>query len=120
MKLLWILVACLAVNGAFWIFRANDLDNDLKLEKAAHEKTRIERDSWKMSFEDERNRSEALADNARRCLEREARAQADAQERAAIMEKAVTRPRTEEEKQKVVDDATRSAVIQRLNRGLRN
>ena len=52
------------------------------------------------------------------CVEREAQALVDLQEREAITNKAQVRPRTQEESKEVIDDATRKAVINRLNRPL--
>lgn len=75
-----------------------------------------ERDHWKSQALAARMGAEALAENARRCLAREAQAQADAAERAAIMDAARPRPRTETEKVKVVDDETRKRTVARLNR----
>lgn len=100
------------VAGSFKL-RADHLECALHSEEAAHSQTQKE-------LENAISRAEALAENTRRCLAREAQAQADASERAAILANAATRQRTAQEKEEVVDDATRNAVIERLNRGLRH
>lgn len=87
-------------------------------ERAAHAVTRQERDDWKARANAATTRAEGLADTARACLAREAQAQADAAERAAIMDAARPRPRTETEKARVVDDETRKRITDRLNRPL--
>lgn len=107
-----------ALAAVVQFFAVRALESSLAAEKAAHAVTRQERDDWKARAEAAATRAEALADNARRCLEREAQAQADAAERAAIMDAARPRPRTETEKAKVVDDETRKRVADRLNRPL--
>lgn len=84
----------------------------LEAEQTAHEQTRKE-------LEDAKVHAEALAENARLCLAREAQARQWAVERNDILGKAFLESRTPEEKEKVVDDETRNAVIKRLNRGLR-
>lgn len=106
-------MALMAVSIALVVTR-----DELSAERLNHALTRQERDDWKARAEAAATRAEALAGNARRCLEREAQAQADAAERAAIMDAARPRPRTETEKAKVVDDETRQRVADRLNRPL--
>ena len=98
--------------------RLAHVNGQLDAERAAHSVTARECDRWKTAAEAYRKNAEALADNARRCLEREAQAQADAAERAAIMDAARPRPRPETEKARVVDDETRRRAVLRLNRGL--
>lgn len=107
-----IVITGLASCAGFYRYRASNFETALYSEKLAHSQTRKE-------LEYALSRSEALAENTRRCLEREAQAQAAASERAAILANASTRQRTAQEKEEVVDDATRNAVIERLNRGLR-
>lgn len=111
-------VFLLALAVAVQYFANRALRSALEAEKAAHALTLQERDDWKTQALTARTSAEALAENARACLAREAQAQADATERASIMEQAKPRPRTEVEQAKVVDDETRSRVIERLNRGL--
>lgn len=92
--------------------------DELNAERLNHAVTRQERDNWKAQTEAALARAEALADTARACLTREAQARANAAERAAIMDAARPRPRTEAETAKVVDDETRKRVADRLNRPL--
>lgn len=114
----WAVYVGIAACIGLLLWRTHYLDAELKLEKTAHEATRQERDNWKAQAEAALARAEALADTARACLAREAQARADAIERAAIMEVAKPRHRTETEKAKVVDDETRKRVADRLNRPL--
>lgn len=105
-----------ALAAVVQYFAARALESSLTAEEAAHAVTRKERDHWKSQALAARMGAEALAENAQRCLAREAQAQADAAERAAIMDAARPRPRTETEKAKVVDDETRKRTVARLNR----
>lgn len=110
------LVIAACFGGLIW--HTKTLKADLALERVSHEATRKERDDWKSQALAARTSAEALAASARACLDREAQAQADAEERAIIMANMKARPRTEAEQAKVVDDETRSRVVERLNRGL--
>lgn len=112
MKYVLALLLFSVIVAGYLAHSVSKIESSLAREKEAHSQTRKE-------LESALSRSEALADNARRCLAREAKAQADAAERTTILANASARERTPEEKEKVVDDATRSAVINRLNRGLR-
>lgn len=114
----WAVCLAIAACIGLLVWRNQYLNSELKLEKAAHETTRLERDTWKAQAEAALARAEALADTARACLTREAQARADAEERAVIMANVKPRPRTEAEQTKVVDDETRSRMVERLNRGL--
>lgn len=118
MRTLIIVAASFALMAAGQYFRAHGLENALNAEKAAHARTRAECDGWAKATLAARANAEALAENARACLEREAKAQADARERAAIMAQAKPKERSETEKSRVVDDATRRRAVERLNRGL--
>ena len=89
----------------------------LDTERLNHAVTQ-ERDQWKATAEEYRKNAEAQAENARQCLDREAKATRNAAERAAIVKLAKPRPRTTEEKDKVVDDETRRRAVLRLNRPL--
>ena len=112
MKYVLFLFLFSVIVAGYFAHRASEVESGLAREKAAHAQTRAELDAAL-------SRAEALADNARRCLAREAQAQADAAERTAILANAATRERTPQEKEKVVAEATRSAVIERINRSLR-
>lgn len=90
----------------------------LDAERLRHAATAQERDRWRAAAEAYRKDAEAQAENARQCLGREAKAARDAAERADILRDARPRARTAEEKNKVVDDATRRRAVERLNRPL--
>lgn len=114
----WLLSLLAAACICLLLWRVSDLNTELALEKAAHETTKKEREDWEAQAQAAKTSAEALADNARACLAREAQALADAAERATIMAEAKPRPRTKAEQTKVVDDETRRRVVDRLNRGL--
>ena len=100
------------------VIRYSKLKADLEVERAEHETTRAECDMWRAIAEQLRSQLDAQAENTRRCLEREKNAQTAADERAAILASSQPRQRTAEEKEKVVDDATRRSAVLRLNRPL--
>lgn len=114
----WAVYVGIAACMGLLLWRTQYLGSELELEKAAHKATMRERDDWEAQALAARASAEALAENARACLAREVRAQADAAERAAIMAQVKPRPRTEAEQTKVVDDETRKRVADRLNRPL--
>lgn len=90
----------------------------LDTERLHHAATATERDHWKATAEAYRADAEAQAENARQCLARERQAQNDAAEREAIVRRAQPRVRTDDERNKVVDDETRCRAVARLNRPL--
>ncbi len=99
-------------------FALMDTMGQLDAERLNHAVTAQERDQWKATAEEYRKNAEAQAENARQCLDREAKATRNAAERAAIVKLTKPRPRTTEEKDKVVDDETRRRAVLRLNRPL--
>lgn len=98
--------------------RLDYVDGQLETERAAHRAMVMERDRWKTAAEACRMDAEAQAENARQCLARERQAQNDAAEREAIVRRAQPRVRTDDERNKVVDDETRCRAVARLNRPL--
>lgn len=90
----------------------------LDTERLHHAATATERDHWKAAAEAYRADAEAQAENARRCLARETKAALDLAEREAIVRRAQPRVRTDDERNKVVDDETRCRAVARLNRPL--
>lgn len=80
--------------------------------------TEQECERWQATAEAYQRDAEAQTENAKLCLEREAKAAQDAMERAAIVKRSKPRARSAEEKNKVVDDETRRCAIMRLNRPL--
>lgn len=101
------------------------LSGKLDVERAEHATTRLQRDNavaeglrWKTVADAAEPKITALQDTVRECLAREAQAPKDAADRAAIINAAVPRERTAEERKGVVDDATRRKAVDRLNRPL--
>lgn len=101
------------------------LSGRLDAERADHAVTRLERDNaikeglgWKAVTGAANLQRDGLRETLNECLDREREARADAAERAAIMGRATPRERTEAEKKGVVDDATRTKAMDRLNRPL--
>ena len=110
-----LLVAALAVIFA--------LNVELDAEQAAHNATR-ERLSYcqldaaftREALSQAKNATAALQDSLHAAQAREVKARADASARKQILSGSKPRPRTEVERQEVVDDATRNAAADRLNR----
>ena len=92
------------------------VSGQLEAERLAHVATAKERDEWKATAEAYQKNAVAQAENARTCLDREAKAARYATERAGIMHQAKPRPRPAQEE--VVDDETHARVVDRLNRPL--
>lgn len=112
----WWLAAALLISGL--LGRLAWVSGELDAERAAHAVTEQERQRWQAAAEAYRKDAEAQAENARLCLDREAKNTREEAERAAIMQQARPRARTVEEKAKVVDDETRRRAVERLNRPL--
>lgn len=96
-----------------------------KTEAAAHNATKqaliqrtAERDAWEAKANHADTEISALQALARGEQQRLQSALRAANERAALMAKAKPRPRTDTERNMVVDDETRLAAAARLNRGL--
>ena len=111
-NVIFILIFTLIAGSVFSWNYISSLKNSLRTEQTAHAQTRKE-------LEEATSRADALAENARLCLAREAQARQWSAERNDILGKAFYETRTPEDKEKVVDNETRNAVINRLNRGLR-
>lgn len=125
----WVLLAlCTLVftlHTQFQSLRLVAAHSNLRAEAAAHNATRAE---LAQAWADIRSQSKALAASGRAtaavqgslkdALAREAEAASAAAARKKIMDAIRTRPRTESERQEVVDDATRAAVAARINRAL--
>lgn len=92
------------------------VSGQLEAERLNHAATAKERDEWKAAARMYQQAAEAQAENARTCLDREAKAALDAAERAAIMKQ--VKPQARPEQEQVVDDETRNRVAGRLNRPL--
>lgn len=96
-----------------------------RAESAAHNATKqvliqrtAERDAWQVKAEHADTEISALQALVRGEQQRYQSALRAANERAALMAKARPRPRTDTERNMVVDDETRAAAAARLNRGL--
>jgi hypothetical protein len=121
--LLFVIIAALVLALAAAIWRADHLSGELALEQTLHKATKeslaleVEKGlRWKAAYEQTLVAANAHRTAAKACLDR-AKAQAMAQEeRTAIMQAAQPRPRTEQERQQVVNDATRKIAADRLNR----
>lgn len=112
----WLLAVALLISGL--LGRLAHVSGELEAERAAHAVTARERDRWEAAAEAYRQEAVAQAENARLCLDRETNAAKEAAERAAIVKQTRPRARSAEEKDKVVDDATRRRAVLRLNRPL--
>ncbi len=75
---------CIIVIAAFRLLRGNFLNFRQTIFEAALHSEKLAHAQTQAQLENAISRAEALADNARRCLAREAQAQADAAERSAI------------------------------------
>lgn len=121
-----VLVLALLAGGAWtlWISKqADELLDDLTAEELAHNLTRAElaKACLKIStlgalLERERQAASALRGSLADALERETQAASAAYARKKILDAVRTVPRQKSEE--VVDDATRHAVCDRLNRPL--
>ena len=118
-----ILCVFLALSAMFAIHRQWSLETELATEQAAHvatrtalEKALVEGNRWKVAADAVTLSAMNQRDLATACLAREAEAERAASEREAILTPIKPQPRTSNEK--VVDHATRRAVVARLNRPL--
>jgi hypothetical protein len=84
----------------------------LRLAAASHEIVRLE-----SALDMARSSTAAVQESLRQALGREAEAAGAAAARKRILDQMRTRPRTEEPTE-VIDDATRTAVVDRINRPL--
>ena len=107
------------------LWRIDSLGDDLKLEKQAHDATRVELrqaledgQGWKVVSQKALAAAEAYQESTAACMEREVLARQARQERESILQEAIPRPRTAQEKQQVIDDETRKHAADRLNRPL--
>jgi hypothetical protein len=101
------------------------VDGKLDTERAKHEVTRQRLEAciaashdWSNRLQDAAGKILGLQAQVRECLAREQKTQKDAAKRATIMKRAKPRARTDAEKRRIADDATRKTVADRLNRPL--
>jgi hypothetical protein len=116
-----IAVLALALLGALW--RADHLSGALDLEKSNHKATQealareVEKGAgWKAAYEKALFAADAHRAATQACLDRAVAEAAAREERAAILQAAPPRSRTEQERQQVVNDETRKRAADRLNR----
>lgn len=119
------LIVTLIAVVALATWRLDHVSARLEAEKKARaaaearvEQVVAECEAWVAAYWEAMDAITAHKDNARACLDREARARTDATERAAIVKQARPRARTAEEQNKVVDDETRRRAVERFNRPL--
>ena len=79
---------------------------------------RKEAAAWKLTADQARAGQTALAEQAQACLDREAAAQADADQWRAVMDAMQIREMSDAEKTGVPDDETRRALLADLDRPL--
>lgn len=118
-----IVTPVLIVLALLLCWRCDNLRGRLDMEESRHESTRKdlraaleENARWSTSYDAAVDDVKAQKGNAEACLDREARAEAAARERADIMDKAV--PQARKPTDKVIDHETRARVVDRLNRPL--
>ena len=119
----WTIIAVLALAllGALW--RMDHLSGALALEESNHKATQealagaVEKGKgWMAAYEEALIAAEAQRAATQACLDRAVAAEAAREERAEILQTAQPRPRTDTERQQVVNDATRKRAADRLNR----
>jgi hypothetical protein len=122
-KLMWITGAILALTLAAALWRVENLSGKLDTERAEHTATKealareIEKGmGWQAAYEKALLSAEAHRQATQECLERALVAETARKEREALLQATQPRPRTEAEKQQVVNDATRARAADRLNR----
>ena len=114
-----IALAMLTSLAAAWF------SGQLKAERARHDLTRQKLamaveglEAWRATALDAEQKNTLVGELAQACLDRERRAKEDAAARAEIMRRAKPRELTEAEKKEIIDDDTRKAAMDRLNRPL--
>lgn len=110
----WVYAACgwlvlVSVGTAVW------MGARLDAERAAHDATRAALEQAVSACEQAEQRAESLHKALMEAHEREAAWAEEEAARAEIVRKAESGPRPPEDKDRVVDDATRRAAVSRLN-----
>ena len=115
-----VLIGALLIIGGYAV-------QHMRLQLAEASVTQLEKDlaaarkeatAWKLTADQARAGQTALAGQAQACLDREAAAQADAEQWRAILTEMQTRDLSDAEKTGVPDDATRRALLADLDRPL--
>lgn len=122
-KLMWIAGGILVLSLAAALWRVENLSGKLDTERAEHKTTKealadevTKSMGWKAAHEESLRAAEAHREATQTCLERAVEVETARKEREALLQAAPPRPRTEAEKQQVVNDATRARAADRLNR----
>ena len=119
----WTIIAVLALAllGAIW--RADHLSGALALEQSNHKATQealagaVEKGKgWMAAYEEALDAADAHRAATQACFDREVAARTAEEERREILQTAQSRPRTDTERQQVVNDETRKRAADRLNR----
>ena len=114
-----VLIGILVIGGGYTVQhslqRAEARVTQLEKDLAA---ARKEATAWKLTADQARAGQTALAEQAQACLDREAAAQADADQWRVILAEMQTRDLSDAEKTGVPDDATRRALLESLDRPL--
>lgn len=99
---------------SLWVF---NLKKDLKLEKAKHQVTALEKTTWKALATEARKEALRHFENGKLCLDREQTSMREAQELQTIFRNAtpVNEPKQDT---RLMDNETRKSLIMRLNRPL--
>ena len=114
------LIGVLVIGGAFAV-------QHMRLQRAEASAALLEKDlaaarkeaaAWKLTADQARAGQTALAGQAQACLDREAAAQADAEQWQIILTEMRTRDLSDAEKTGVPDDATRRALLTDLDKPL--
>ncbi|WP_303173041.1 hypothetical protein [uncultured Desulfovibrio sp.] len=114
------LIGVLVIGGAFAV-------QHMRLQRAEASAALLEKDlaaarkeaaAWKLTADQARAGQTALAGQAQACLDREAAAQADADQWRAVMDAMQIREMSDAEKTGVPDDETRRALLADLDRPL--
>ena len=115
-----VLIGVLVIGGAFAV-------QHMRLQRAEASAALLEKDlaaarkeaaAWKLTADQARAGQTALAGQAQACLDREAAAQADAEQWQTILTQMRTRDLSDAEKTGVPDDATRRALFESLDHPL--
>ena len=114
------LIGVLVIGGAFAVqhMRLQRAESSIALLEKDLAAARKEAAAWKLTADQARAGQTALAGQAQACLDREAAAQADADQWRAVMDAMQIREMSDAEKTGVPDDETRRALLADLDRPL--
>lgn len=115
-----VLIGVLVIGGAFAVqhMRLQRAESSIAMLEKDLAAARKEAAAWKLTADQARAGQTALAGQAQACLDREAAAQADAEQWQIILTEMRTRDLSDAEKTGVPDDATRRALFESLDRPL--